>query len=138
MPAGLGVSAVAIATLGITLALTLASNAALRAALEELVARELDHLLDADDFGGCWVPRHLDWDATRGLSLHAWGIAFDVNVRANPYGSRPQLDPRLVHVFERYGFNWGGRWREPDGMHFELGELLEPDDVPGPERPDDG
>jgi hypothetical protein len=105
----------------------------LRAALEEIVARELDHLLDADDYGGCWVPRHIGWDATRGLSLHAWGVAFDVNVRTNPYGERPQLDPRLVEVFERYGFNWGGRWRSPDGMHFELGELLDPAAMPGPD-----
>ena len=96
----------------------------LRGALEEIVARELDHLLDEGDYGGCWVPRHIGWDASSELSLHAWGIAFDVNVRTNPYGSRPRLDPRLVDVFERYGFNWGGRWRDPDGMHFELARIV--------------
>jgi len=27
----------------------------------------------------------------------------------------------LVHVMERHGFSWGGRWPTvPDGMHFEF------------------
>jgi hypothetical protein len=103
----------------------------LEAALEEIVERDLDHHLDTDDYGGCWVPRHIGWDSGRGLSLHAWGIAFDVNVSTNAYGEEPELDPRIVEVFERHGFNWGGRWRVPDGMHFELGELVDPGDVPG-------
>ena len=98
----------------------------LRAALEEIVELELDHLLDPDDFGGCWVPRHIGFNETRPLSMHAWGIAFDVNVDTNPYGSPPQLDKRIVEVFDRHGFGWGGDWRTPDGMHFELREFTEP------------
>jgi hypothetical protein len=95
----------------------------LRAALEEIVARELDDLLDADDYGGCWVPRYIGFQETRPLSMHAWGIAFDVNVHTNLYGDPPQLDERIVEVFDRHGFRWGGDWRTPDGMHFELREL---------------
>jgi hypothetical protein len=34
------------------------------------------------------------------------------------------MDPRIVEIFDRWGFVWGGRWSTPDGMHFELGALL--------------
>lgn len=98
----------------------------LEAALAELVEQGLADLLDPADYAGCWVPRHIGWDAGRGISMHAWGLAFDVNVSTNAYGDPPRLDPRVVKIFEDHGFNWGGRWRVPDGMHFELGELIEP------------
>lgn len=98
----------------------------LRAALEEVIARGYDVLLDPDDYGGCWVPRHIGRNANNSLSTHAWGTSFDVNVHSNLYGDQPQIDLRIVEVFERHGFNWGGRWRTPDGMHFELGELFDP------------
>jgi hypothetical protein len=97
----------------------------LRAALEEIVELELDDLLDPDDYGGCWVPRHIGFDETRPLSMHAWGVAFDVNVHTNLYGDPPLLDERIVEVFDRHGFDWGGDWRTPDGMHFELREFTD-------------
>jgi hypothetical protein len=30
------------------------------------------------------------------------------------------MDPRVVEIFERWGFEWGGRWLVPDPMHFEF------------------
>jgi hypothetical protein len=43
-----------------------------------------------------------------------------VNVQqGNLFGQTPHQDPRLVDVFERWGFVWGGTFIEPDGMHFE-------------------
>ena len=49
-----------------------------------------------------------------------WGIAVDLNVeQGNLFGQTPHQDPRLVEVFERWGFLWGGTFIEPDGMHFE-------------------
>ena len=48
-------------------------------------------------------------------------VTVDLNASRNPQGSPPHQDLRLVHVMERHGFSWGGRWPTvPDGMHFEF------------------
>jgi hypothetical protein len=92
----------------------------LRAALQELVRRGLGDLLDPGDFGGCFYPRFANLNAQSGISHHSWGAAIDVNVSQNPVGSEPRLDRRVVDVFERWGFTWGGRWLLTDPMHFEF------------------
>jgi hypothetical protein len=92
----------------------------LRAALEEVQARGLATLIDPGDYGGCYTPRLLSAaDPSAGPGHHAWGIAIDINVSRNPFGGRPTQDPRIVAIFRRWGFTWGGRWLFPDGMHFE-------------------
>ena len=98
----------------------------LRGALAELEAQGLSELIDPGQYGGCHVARHIDFDPDKPLSMHAWGLAVDLNVATNGLGETPQIDPRVVEVFERWGFAWGGRWARPDGMHFELAALLEP------------
>jgi hypothetical protein len=101
----------------------------LRGALNEIVQRDLAHLIDPSQYGGCWVPRHILFNPNRALSMHAWGIAIDFNVRGNEYGNRnPEMDPRIVEIFKRWGFAWGGDWSTPDGMHFELNQLLQTSD----------
>jgi hypothetical protein len=91
---------------------------ALRAAMRDLVRRHLQGLVDPGDYAGCYAPRRIPTSGT--LSLHAWGLAVDLNASRNPQGQRPHQDLRLVHVMERHGFWWGGRWPTvPDGMHFE-------------------
>jgi hypothetical protein len=97
----------------------------LRAGLQALVDADLAELIDPDDYGGCYVPRHIDWNPAASLSMHAWGIAFDVNVATNALGADPRLDRRVVEVLTSHGFAWGGDWRRPDGMHFELNRLLD-------------
>ena len=57
--------------------------------------------------------------------MHSWGLAADFNVSTNGLGMKPKMDPRIVAVFDRWGFVWGGRWSRPDGMHFELGALVQ-------------
>ncbi len=92
---------------------------ALRRAMADLARRGLAHLVDPGDYAGCYAPRRIPTSGT--LSLHAWGLAVDLNASRNPQGSPPHQDLRLVHVMERHGFSWGGRWPTvPDGMHFEF------------------
>jgi hypothetical protein len=97
----------------------------LRGALNEVAARGLSGLIDVADTrrGGCYAPREIraGGGTTGGsISRHSWGLAIDVNPSQNPFGGTPRMDPRLVEIFRRWGFAWGGTWTLPDGMHFEL------------------
>lgn len=94
--------------------------------MTELVAAGLQELIDARDTqrsGGCFSAREVrttTGTSGRNLSRHAWAAAIDINPSANPFGAKPNLDARLIYVFRRNGFAWGGTWSIPDGMHFEL------------------
>jgi hypothetical protein len=60
------------------------------------------------------------------LSMHAFGLAFDINTSTNQLGTQGDMHPRVVEILERWGFEWGGRWRpRPDPMHFELVRLVQ-------------
>jgi hypothetical protein len=90
----------------------------LRKALGALERRGLASTVDRGDFAGCYVPRRIP--QTGALSLHALGLAVDLNARANPYGKRSRQDRRLVAAMERQGLVWGGAWPTvKDAMHFE-------------------
>jgi hypothetical protein len=91
----------------------------LRAALRRVVQQGLAHLINPADYGGCWAPRLIPGAPGDSISHHAYGSAIDINVSANPQGSRPHQDPRLVRIFASFGLTWGGRWLVQDGMHFE-------------------
>ena len=70
---------------------------------------------------GCFNIR-----AKRGLSslsLHSWGIAIDVNAFENGLNMTPKLSPKFVKCFTDAGFDWGGTWKKPDGMHFQLSRI---------------
>ncbi len=95
----------------------------LRRALTEIEAAGLSSKIQS--YSGCYVPRFVERNPTRPVSLHTWGIAFDINVATNRLGTQGDMDPRVVAIFERWGFRWGGRWDYPDPMHFELGALLD-------------
>jgi hypothetical protein len=97
----------------------------LHAALSEIQRRGLSELIDPGDYGGCYVPRFIDRDPTRALSMHAFGLAVDLNVSSNQLGTAGNMDPRVVEIFEKWGFAWGGRWSTPDPMHFELARLIQ-------------
>nr|WP_246361089.1 M15 family metallopeptidase [Haloechinothrix aidingensis] len=98
----------------------------LRAALEEIVERGLADAIDPADYGGCYVPRFIGRDPARGLSLHTWGIAVDINVSTNQRGTPGEIDRDVVAIFQRWGFAWGGHWEWTDPMHFELARLVQP------------
>jgi hypothetical protein len=53
-------------------------------------------------------------------SLHSWGLAIDVNAAWNGLGKKPVLSKEFVKCFTDNGFDWGGAWGRPDGMHFQL------------------
>ena len=102
---------------------------ALEGALAELEREHLAHTLDPDGYAGCHAPRLTT--TRQSVSRHAWGIAFDINVHDNPAGQESAQDPRLVEVFERWGFTWGGPWLIPDPAHFEYLRPPAPDAVSG-------
>jgi D-alanyl-D-alanine carboxypeptidase len=90
----------------------------LREVLSELARRGLGDLIH--QYAGCYSARYNNRDPSTTLSHHSWGAAIDINVSTNRLGDEPTLDRRVVDVFERWGFIWGGRWLVPDGMHFEF------------------
>jgi hypothetical protein len=72
-------------------------------------------------YSGCYAPRTVARSVTAPPSYHAYGAAIDINAPENPFGSKPTMDVRIARIFERWGFDWGGRFLIPDGMHFEYG-----------------
>ena len=89
----------------------------LATALWHLITRQLPDELRTWD--GCYMIRN-----SRGLntwSLHSWGLAIDVNASSNRLGQKPKLSDNFVKCFTDAGFDWGGHWQRPDGMHFQLG-----------------
>lgn len=103
--------------------------------LAELVGLLLDASVDqgyefagaADDWGyahrevgGRWT----DSGFVGGVgvwSMHAYGVAVDVNAADNPRQRtlRTDIPARTVARWEDHGFYWGGRFKTPDPMHFE-------------------
>jgi hypothetical protein len=95
---------------------------ALIAALRDVEAAGLGG--EIHTYSGCYAPRTVARSVTAPPSYHAYGAAIDINAPENPFGSRPTMDIRIVRIFERWGFDWGGRFLIPDGMHFEYGSPL--------------
>lgn len=91
----------------------------LRSALKSVVADGLTHTINPEQFGGCFGPRFVSSNPKGRISHHAWGVAIDINVAENAFGTRPDQDRRLVEAMRAQGFTWGGDWLIPDGMHFE-------------------
>lgn len=92
----------------------------------------LSRILRAHDRG----PRvHDTWSyncrliaGTTSWSMHAYGIAVDVRATSYPHGVTVTDEALLAAVREIEALStpdgwrvweWGGRWRRPDGMHFE-------------------
>ena len=70
-------------------------------------------------YGGCFNYRSKYNDSR--LSTHSWGIAIDLNPETNLPGTRGDMHPEIVEIFQSYGFEWGGSWkrREKNPMHFQ-------------------
>jgi len=96
----------------------------LRAALTEVVKLGLASKIHPGEYGGCYVPRYIGHDPSQGLSFHTWGAAIDLNVPGNQRGTAGTIDRRVVEIFSRWGFEWGGTWRYTDPMHFQLAQVV--------------
>ena len=96
----------------------------LRAALTEIVQRGLADKIHPSEYAGCYYPRFIASDPAKGLSLHSWGIAVDLNVPGNQRGTAGAMDPQVVAIFKKWGFAWGGDWSYTDPMHFEMAEVV--------------
>lgn len=76
------------------------------------------------------------WRPVRGakrMSAHAYGIAFDIAVPYSDYWQwsnktknelskvqyKNRFPHKIVEIFEKHGFIWGGSWYHYDTMHFE-------------------
>jgi peptidoglycan L-alanyl-D-glutamate endopeptidase CwlK len=109
----------------------------------EAVSAELDQLPAEDKKYVLKTGGTFNWRPIAGsdqLSAHAFGIAIDIdpdysdywhwNIGADhgkliPYKNR--IPHKIVEIFERHGFIWGGKWYHYDTMHFEYRpELLPP------------
>lgn len=77
------------------------------------------------------------WRKVRGanrLSAHSYGMTIDIGVKHSDYwlwknpgkGETAKIvyankfPRKLVQIFEKHGFIWGGRWYHYDTMHFEF------------------
>jgi hypothetical protein len=91
----------------------------LEQAFKNIIARGLVAQLKTWD--GCFNIRSKR--GSNSASLHSWGVAIDINAAWNQFGKPPTMSVKLVECFTDAGFDWGGNWTKPDGMHFQLREL---------------
>lgn len=91
--------------------------APLTQAFKNLIAT--GHVKELKTWDGCFNIRNKR-GSLDSMSLHSWGVAIDVNAAWNGFGKKPTLSKEFVKCFTDAGFDWGGLWTKPDGMHFQL------------------
>ena len=60
---------------------------------------------------------------SKSYSLHAWGIAFDINAATNQLGHESTQSLAIVKIFNEVGLDFGGLWKLRDPMHWQLKTL---------------
>ena len=73
--------------------------------------------LEWDMFDGCFCFRPKRGQSE--LSVHSWGVALDINPHLGPMGEPSRQPDVIVKAFKDRGFEWGGDWKVPDGMHLQ-------------------
>ena len=99
------------------------------------VSKELDEHPEWKKYliniGGTFNWRNIS--GTNRLSAHSFGITIDINTSYSNYWQwdcgcknedakltyKNRIPLGIVHIFEKHGFIWGGRWLHYDTMHFE-------------------
>lgn len=71
-------------------------------------------------YGGCFNVRSIRGRPGH-MSLHAYGVALDLNAHDNPLGSdESHQHPDVVALFKAHGFHWGGDFvGRKDPQHFQ-------------------
>ncbi len=97
---------------------------ALRAVVRDLKELPQSYLKYLTPIGGTFKWRKIA--GTSRLSVHSFGAAIDIRVKYSAYwrwnkgrGYKNKIPARVVKIFEKYGFIWGGKWSHYDTMHFE-------------------
>jgi D-alanyl-D-alanine carboxypeptidase len=100
----------------------------------EAVSRELDELpakFDVYLFPSAGTYNCRPIAGTTRISAHGHGIAIDIALKHSDYwrntspgkdgayAYRNEIPMEIVHIFEKHGFIWGGKWHHYDTMHFE-------------------
>lgn len=68
---------------------------------------------------GGYNPRNIA--GTNTPSRHAHGAAIDINWTDNPRGGKGKIPADLARsLAAKHGLVWGGDWKNPDPMHFEV------------------
>lgn len=88
-------------------------------ALKNIIDRDL--IMELKTWDGCFNIRKKRGALSQ--SIHSWGLAIDINAAWNGFGKTPSMSKELVACFKDAGFDWGGDWSKPDGMHFQLHKL---------------
>lgn len=81
------------------------------------------------DQSGGYANRNIAGTSKR--SEHAFGRAIDLNWNENARGTAGKLDPEMARsLAAKHGLKWGGDWRNPDPMHFEVDQSASPSASP--------
>jgi len=93
----------------------------LRSAMNEIGFWSVGH--DYSPSSYLWCAGSYNHRKVRGreeYSVHAWGLAVDINPHLAPF-HKPSHQPNyIVKIMKKHGFLWGGNYKIKymDGMHF--------------------
>lgn len=112
----------------------------IKAISDELDALPAEYMKYLENPGGTFNWRVIA--GTNRQSTHSFGMTIDINVKLSDYWRNDQpggkglyayknrIPLKIVEIFEKHGFIWGGKWYHYDTMHFEYRpELLVADCV---------
>lgn len=93
----------------------------LLAIFKKLIELNLHHEIRTYD--GVYEPRFVRGSDTK-ISLHAFGLAIDLNESDNPLNGKSSWSDAFVQAWRDGGWNWGGDFVDrKDPMHFQWDAL---------------
>jgi hypothetical protein len=69
---------------------------------------------------------------SKNLSRHSFGESIDINPNENPhsYVKRTDMPSNINELARKNGLRWGGNWRKPDTMHFDVDKSVKMPSMP--------